>query len=131
MFQQKCSNKNVPTKMFQKCSNKNVPTKMFQQKCSNKKLKIFPTKMFQQKFPTKMFQQKCSNKILVPTKGFTNKDVPTKISNKNVPTRIFPTKIFQQGFFNKDFDKNPCCQQKSFQQGLFKNFWKSLLKNPC
>jgi len=30
MFQQKCSNKNVPTKMFQqKCSNKNVPLRFF------------------------------------------------------------------------------------------------------
>ena len=160
MFQQKCSIKNVPTKMFhQKCSNKNVPSKMFQQKCSNKNLptKMFqqkssnknvPTKMFQQKcsiknVPTKMFHQKCSNKN-VPSKMFqqkcSNKNVPTKMfhqkcTNKNVPSKMFnknvPTKICQQKSSNKDFQQNLQQGNKDFQQGFFNKDFSTRILNPC
>ena len=111
----KCSNKNVPTKMFhQKCTNKNVPTKI-----SNKNPRIFQQGFFN--ITTRIYQQKCSNKIANKNfqQGFSTRQ---GFFNKDLQQGIKDCWNFQQGFFNKilvekSLLKNPC--------------WKFLVKNPC
>ena len=136
MFQQKCSIKNVPSKMFnQKFTNKNVPiktlpTKMFQQKFSNKNVTTRQQGFFNKDFLTRIFYpcwqilvEKKSLfpcwKILVEKSWLKNPCSKILVGNPCWKIQGFFNKDFQQGFLmfqQKCSNKNvptKICQQKS------------------
>ena len=86
----------------------NVPTKMFHQKCSNKNV---PTKVANKNLPTRIFQQGFFNKDLQQGKkdfqqGFFNKDFLTRIF---YPCwLILVEKSFLEILVEKSWLKNPC-----------------------
>ena len=95
---------NVPTKMFhQKCSNKNVPTKV-----ANKNL---PTRIFQQGFFNKDLQQGKKDFQQLFQQGFFNKDFLSLLTNfveKILCWQILVEKSLLQNPCWKILVENPC-----------------------
>ena len=141
MFQQKCANKNVPTKMLptkmfqQKCFNKNFPTKMFQKQCSNKgcSIKNVPTRIFQQKFFNKNLPLKMLNKNPSIEKSYQQKSFQQKLPTNPGSNKDFSRILVEQGFTTRQQGFVTKISNKDFSTRIFQSSWIILVKKwiPC